>query len=403
MNVLQKFLRYVRIDTPSNPENDSVTPSTACQFDLANVLVKELHAMGVENAEVDERCYVYASIPANCKAKTAIGFIAHLDVVCEVKGDGVKPQIHKNYQGQDIVLPAGNTLSPKEFPALLQYVGQDIVTSDGSTILGADDKAGVAEIMALAQYLCEHPEVKHGKIGIAFTPDEEIGMGASGFNVQKFGCDFAYTVDGGELSEFSYETFNAAAFDITVGGCNIHPGSAKGKMVNAILLANEWISALPADQRPETTEGREGFYFVHGVKGSVETCKITGILRDHDRALFEKRKRFIADLTKRFNERYHGAFTLNLRDQYYNCAEVIKPHYHLVENALAAMRAQGITPQIVPIRGGTDGSGLSFKGLPCPNLCTGGHNAHGAREFISAQSLFTVVEILKEIVSAYAK
>ena len=372
-NVEEKFLRYVQVDTPSCEDNFDVTPSTECQKNLADMLCKELRALGLE-AEVTEHAYVYSCIPANCEAKYSIGFIAHLDTVSEPSGVGVKP-----------------------------VVRDGIITSDGTTVLGADDKAGVAEIMALAEYLVNHPEVRHGKIGIAFTPDEEIGHGAKLFDVKKFGCDFAYTVDGEELGEISYETFNGACFDLEISGVNIHPGQAKGKMINAVTVANEFISALPASERPETTEGREGYYFIPEIAGGVEKCAVHGIIRDHDRAAFERRKNFVAGVAAELNEKYGGRVKLSMRDQYYNCAEVILPHKHLIENAKAAMEAEGVEPLVFPIRGGTDGSSLSFMGLPCPNLCTGGHNAHGLNEFIPVQSMRKVVEILKGIVRAYAK
>ncbi len=402
MDVLQRFLRYVKVDTPSNPDNDGVIPSSDCQFDLANKLVRELNDMGL-SAELDENCYVYASIPANCEGARAIGLIAHMDVVSMPKGYGVNPQVFKAYDGGNIVLPSGAVISPNEFPELKDYVGQDIVTSDGTTILGADDKAGIAEIMTVARYICDHPEFKHGKVGIAFTPDEEIGSGACKFDVKKFGCDFAYTVDGEQIGEISYETFNAASFDIKITGNNIHPGSAKGKMVNAVIIANEFISALPQSERPETTEGREGFYFVSSIEGGVESCNVSGIIRDHDRAVFEARKSLVKGIADKLNGIYGGRITLEIRDQYRNCAEIIKPHYHLVENVANAMKKEGVEPIIFPVRGGTDGSGLSFMGLPCPNICTGGHNAHSVCEYIPVQSMEKVVKILLNTLSLYAQ
>ncbi len=401
MDVLNKFLRYVRIDTPSDPENAGVMPSSECQRNLAAMLVKELKAMGVSDAATDENGYVYAHIPANCDG-AAIGLIAHMDVVCSPEGSGVKPQVIKAYDGGDIVLPSGISIKKEDFPVLENYRGQDIVTSDGTTVLGADDKAGIAEIMTVAQYICGHPGFRHGKIGIAFTPDEEIGNGASRFDVARFGCDYAYTVDGEELGEISYETFNAAAFEITAEGCNIHPGAAKGKMINAVIAAEEIIAAFPADERPENTEGRQGFYFIDAVNGNVEQCRISGIIRDHDREKFEERKRTAADIAARFNEKY-GGVRIRLRDQYYNCADVIKRDYHLVENVEKAMKKHGVTPKVFPVRGGTDGSGLSFKGLPCPNICTGGHNAHSLREFIPVQSMEKVTGILLSVLSEYAE
>ena len=370
--VEDKFLRYVQVDTPSNEDNFNNTPSTDCQRNLAVMLAGELKALGLK-AVVTENCYVYSQIDANCQSKYSIGFIAHLDVVASPKGYGVKPQISGG-----------------------------VITSDGTTILGADDKAGVAEIMALAEYLVNNPQIKHGKIGIAFTPDEEIGHGAKLFDVKQFGCDFAYTVDGEELGEISYETFNGACFDIEITGRNIHPGQAKGVMVNAIVLANEFINLLPADERPETTEGREGYYFITDISGGVESCTIHGIIREHDKALFAKRKAFVEGVVESLNEKYNGRFALKMRDQYYNCAEVITPHMHLVENAVAAMEEVGVQPKIFPIRGGTDGSSLSFMGLPCPNICTGGLNAHGLDECIEIEDMHKVVQILLGIVKRYA-
>lgn len=371
--VEEKFLRYVRVDTPSDEDNFDNTPSTECQWGLAKMLCAELRALGLE-AEISDNAYVYSCIPANCVAKTAIGFIAHMDVVAQPKGYGVTP-----------------------------VVKDGVITSDGTTILGADDKAGVAEIMALAEYLVAHPEIKHGKIGLAFTPDEEIGHGAKLFDVAKFGCDFAYTVDGEQLGEISYETFNGAAFELEITGRNIHPGQAKGIMVNALILANEFINSLPADQRPETTEGREGYYFVTDIEGGVEKCVLHGIIREHDKKLFGERKAFVEGVVAALNEKYGGRITLKMRDQYYNCAEVIAPHMHLVENAKSAMIAEGVQPLVFPIRGGTDGSSLSFMGLPCPNICTGGLNAHGLDERIAIEDMHKVVKILLGIVEAYAK
>lgn len=372
-NVEEKFLRYVRIDTPSREENFANTPSSECQFALAQTLCKELKALGLQ-AEVTEHAYVYSHIPANCKAQYSIGFIAHLDVVETPRGEGVNPK-----------------------------VSDGVITSDGTTILGADDKAGIAEIMSLAEYLVTHPEIKHGRIGIAFTPDEEIGHGAKLFDVKKFGCDFAYTVDGEELGEISYETFNGASFVLEAKGVNIHPGQAKGKMINAVIIAQEFLNALPENERPETTEGREGYYFVSDIRGGVESCTVRGIIRDHDRKKFEERKSFVKAVADKLNGQYGGRVTLSMRDQYYNCAEVIAPHMHLVENAKSAMLKEGVRPLIFPIRGGTDGSSLSFMGLPCPNICTGGRNAHGLNERIRIDDMQKVVKILLGIVKSYAE
>lgn len=400
-SVESRFLRYVRVDTPSDENNFDVTPSTPCQHDLARLLCEELKGLGLE-AEVTENAYVYSHIPANCEGATAIGFIAHLDVVSKPKGYGVNPMVHRNYRGGDIVLPSG-VISPERFPELNGYTGKDVITSDGTTVLGADDKAGVAEIMTLAEYLVNHPEIKHGRIGIAFTPDEEIGHGAALFDVEKFGCQFAYTVDGEELGEISYETFNGASFEIEVTGVNIHPGQAKGRMINAVAIANDIMSEFPASERPETTEGREGYYFIMSVEGGVEKCVLHGIIRDHDAKKFEERKAFALAVAQKYNKMHGDRVKISLKEQYRNCAEVIAPHMHLVENVQAAMRAEGVEPITQPIRGGTDGSQLSYMGLPCPNICTGGRNAHGLNEFIAVQDMQKVVGILKRIVAAYAK
>ena len=403
-SVESRFLRYVRVDTPSAEDNFDETPSSECQFALANMLCEELKAMGLK-AEVTPNAYVYSHIPANCKDRQSMGFIAHLDVVEKPCGKGVNPIVHKNYSGGDICLSPGK-ISPADFPALGTLTGHDIITSDGTTVLGADDKAGVAEIMSLAEHLISHPEIKHGRIGIAFTPDEEIGHGARLFDVKKFGCDFAYTVDGEELGEISYETFNGACFDAEITGVNIHPGQAKGKMINAVAVANEFINALPAGERPETTEGREGYYFISEIAGGVEKCSLHGIVRDHDREKFEERKRLVARVADELNKKYAaggGSVTLIMRDQYYNCAEVILPHIGIVENVRKAMEEAGVTPVTLPVRGGTDGSCLSFMGLPCPNICTAGHNAHGLNEFISINQMRKVVEILIGIVGRGGK
>lgn len=369
-----KFLRYVRVDTPGDEGNFANTPSTECQKNLANLLCEELKELGLE-AEATENAYVYSHIPANCATKYSIGFIAHIDVVAAPKGYGVNPIVH----------------------------GDGEITSDGTTVLGADDKAGVAEIMAFAEYLVTHPEIKHGRVGIAFTPDEEIGHGARLFDVKKFGCDFAYTVDGEEMGELSYETFNAAAFTATFKGVNIHPGQAKGKLVNAVTMASEFISLFPESERPETTEGREGFYFFTGIEGGVEECVVRGIVRDHDRAAFGRRKDSVLKAAAEINGRYGDRLKLEMRDQYYNCAQVIEPHRHLIENAKAAMEEEGVSPLIFPIRGGTDGSSLSFMGLPCPNICTGGRNAHSTLETVNIADMNKVVKILLRIVQKYAK
>ncbi len=400
-DVLTKFLKYVKVDTPSDENNGGVTPSTPCQLNLAKLLYDELRALGLQ-ARLTEHGYVYAKIPANAPAKAAVGFIAHIDVVDQPKGLGVRPQVIR-YAGGDLEIGNDARVTPSDCPALNNYTGMDIVTSDGSTILGADDKAGVAEIMQMAEYAVNNPRFRHGDIGIAFTPDEEIGHGAKLFDVKAFGCDFAYTVDGEEIGELSYETFNGAAFSFEIEGKNIHPGSAKGKMINAVILANEIIARLPAGERPETTEGREGYYFVNDIAGNVEKCAFSGIIRDHDSAKFEERKAFVKGLAEEFARAYPGRIKFDMHDQYYNCARVIEPVMHIVDAAADAMRAEGIVPRIEPTRGGTDGSSLSFMGLPCPNIATGGHNAHGRNEFIPVPCMEKTVKILLNIISQYVE
>ncbi|MGN0817546.1 MAG: peptidase T [Candidatus Coproplasma sp.] len=399
--VEEKFLRYVKIDTPSNEENYSVTPSTECQHALAKVLYDELRSLGIK-AKITPNAYVYGEIEANCPATAAVGFIAHIDVVDKPKGFGVNPQVHE-YVGGDLYVGNGVKITLSDCPGLANYVGQKIITSDGTTILGADDKAGVAEIMALAEYLATNPQVKHGKVCVAFTPDEEIGHGAKLFDVAGFGCDFAFTVDGEELGELCYETFNGAAFCFEIEGVNIHPGQAKGKMINAVAVANEIFNRFPAEERPENTEGREGYYFFNEIRGDVEKCVLSGIIRDHDRSIFNARKEYVKEVAKEYSSRYGGRVKLTLKDQYYNCAEVIAPHAHIIDNAVKAMEKEGVTPIISPIRGGTDGSSLSFMGLPCPNICTGGHNAHGKNEFVPVGSMNTIVRMLLNIVYSYVK
>ena len=400
-DVLSKFLRYVKVDTPSDENNFDVTPSTPCQLDLAKMLYGELKALGIDT-KMTEHGYVYAKIPANAPVTAAVGFIAHIDVVSEPKGFGVQPKIIK-YTGGDVIVGNGAEIRMTDCPALKNYIGMDIVTSDGSTILGADDKAGVAEIMAMAEYVVNHPEFRHGDIGIAFTPDEEIGHGAKLFDVQGFGCDFAYTVDGEEIGELSYETFNGAAFTFEIEGKNIHPGTAKGKMINAVTVGAELIARFPADERPETTEGREGYYFINEITGGVEKCVISGIIRDHDSARFAARKAFAQATADDFSAKYPGRIKFSLHDQYYNCATVIEPVMHIVEAAADAMRAAGVEPRIEATRGGTDGSSLSFMGLPCPNIATGGHNAHGRNEFIPVPCMEKTVNIILGIISRFLK
>lgn len=402
MSITDRFLRYIQIPTPSNDESSSY-PSNPDELILAEVLLKELKGMGVEDACI-RNGVLYASIPANTPAKTSIGFIAHMDTVSEPGEKQVRPQICENYSGG--LIKAGRKGDPiyvRDFPALKEYKGDTIIYSDGTSILGADDKAGVAEIMQMAEYVCTHPDFQHGKIGIAFTSDEELGRGTETFDVQRFGCDYGYTVDGEEAGEISYETFNAAAFTFTITGRNCHPGSAKGVMVNAVTIATDIISALPREERPETTSGTEGYFFVNRIEGGVDSVTIEGIIRDHDRETFEDRKAAVRDLARSFNARYPGRILLEVRDEYYNCAQMILPHFHLIRNAEAAMQKAGIQPKIIPVRGGTDGSMLSYKGLPCPNLGTGGLGAHSLNECIPVSAMERTVQVLLSIISAYAQ
>lgn len=418
--VIQKFLRYIAVDTQSS-ETSGAHPSTEKQKELGHMLQAELVAMHAENVVYDEEHnYVYAAIPATCESGEVVGFIAHMDTSPETSGTDVRPQFVCDYDGSDIPLgpavrgsgDAPLVLSPKQFPELLEYQGKTLITTDGSTLLGADDKAGVAEIMAMAEVLLgdieaakaagTEPQYRHGRIAIAFTPDEEIGEGTAVFDLEQFGADVAYTVDGGALGELEYETFNAAAATVTVKGVTVHPGEAKGKMVNAAAIAAEFHCALPADQVPEKTEGREGFFYLCEMKGETEEATLQYIIRDHDRGLFEEKKQLMRDLEARFNEMYGaGVVTVALKDQYYNMREKIDPDYlYLVDRAEAAMRDLGITPRIQPIRGGTDGASLSFKGLPCPNLCAGGHNFHGRFEYVPVESMEKIVELLLHIATA---
>lgn len=402
MSVKERFLKYVQIDTQSDPKTGE-HPSTKKQFNLAHVLVNELHALGVDNAYVDEHCYVYAQIPANADHLPSLGFIAHLDTEPVCSGKDVKPACIR-YDGGEIALGDGVTLSPDEFPILNEYVGQELIVTDGRTLLGADDKAGVAEIMTAVEYLLAHPEIKHGKIGVAFTPDEEIGEGASLFDVKGFACDFAYTVDGEELGELGYETFNAAQAVITLKGKNIHPGAAKGKMVNCALIAGEFLAALPQDEIPAKTEGKEGFYHVCDVKAEVEQGTIELIIRDHDLSTFNARKAYVQTVCKELAKKYgEEAISCAVRDQYYNCLEKIKEHFHLIENARNAFQQAGVPVKEAPVRGGTDGCTLSFMGLPCPNLFTGGLNAHSVREFIPVPSMEKAVEVVINLIKIYGQ
>lgn len=400
MSVKERFISYVQIDTQSDPETGT-HPSTAKQFDLARKLEAELKALGASSVRCDKHCYVYAEIPANAEGLPSLGFIAHMDTEPVCSGKNVKPT-SVLYRGGDIVLANGKVISENEFPVLKNYIGQELIVTDGTTLLGADDKAGVAEIMEAVEQILANPSLRHGKIGIAFTPDEEIGEGASLFDVKGFGCDFAYTVDGEELGELGYETFNAAEAVITLKGKNIHPGAAKGKMVNCALLAGEVLAALPSDETPATTEGREGFYHVESVRAEVESGEIKLIIRDHDMKKFQAKKAHILSIGENLNHKYgSGSAEVKIRDQYFNCIEKIQPHFHLIENARTAFRKEGISPIEAPVRGGTDGCTLSFMGLPCPNLSTGGLNAHSVLEFIPVSAMEKMVKVIINLAEIY--
>ena len=403
--ILDRFLRYVAVDTQSDPESET-QPSAAKELDLLKMLCEELKAMGLE-AELDQYGYVMATIPSNCdKEIPAVGFIAHVDTAPDASGADIKPQIIPNYDGSDIPLKGveGLSLKVSDFPELLDYKGQTIITTDGTTLLGADDKAGVAEIMNAVQYIVEHPEFKHGEIKIGFTPDEEIGRGVVKFDVKKFGARYAYTMDGGAVGELEYENFNAAGATVKIQGRNIHPGYAKGKMLNAILIGMELNALLPVDQRPEYTSGYEGFFHIIGFNGTVESATFSYIIRDHDMALYEQKKAYMQKCVDFINEKYgEGTATVEIKHQYYNMRKEVEPHYHIVEKAKLAMEMEGIVPNIKPIRGGTDGANLSFMGLPCPNIFAGGHNFHGKMEFIPLESMEKASKVILNIVSLYAE
>ena len=403
--ILDRFLRYVAIDTQSD-ENSESQPSAAKELDLLKLLCKELNDMGVE-ATLDEYGYVMGSIPSNIDKKVpAIGFIAHVDTSPDASGKDVKPQIIKDYDGGDIELKGvpGLFLKPSEFPELLAHKGETIITTDGTTLLGADDKAGVAEIMDAVQYIVEHPEFKHGEIKIGFTPDEEIGRGVVKFDVKRFGADYAYTMDGGEIGELEFENFNAASAKIHIQGRNVHPGYAKDKMKNAILIGMEFNDLLPIGQRPELTEGYDGFFHIISFKGSVEEADFGYIIRDHDRKKFEEKKELIGQCAHFINVKYgEGTATLEVKDQYYNMREQVEPYYFIVEKAVKAMEMAGIKPKIQPIRGGTDGANLSFKGLPCPNIFAGGMNFHGKMEFAPLENIEKASEVVLNIIKLFAE
>ena len=404
--ILDRFLRYVAVDTQSNEESES-QPSASKELDLLRILKDELVALGVQ-AELDAYGYVFAKIPASegCENAPAIGFIAHVDTAPDASGADVKPQIIPDYDGSPIALKGvpGLFLDPAEFPELLAHKGETIVTTDGTTLLGADDKAGVAEIMDAVQYICAHPEFKHGPLCIGFTPDEEIGRGVVKFDVEKFGAAYAYTMDGGEVGELEFENFNAAAATIRIQGRNVHPGYAKGKMKNAIRIAEEFDSLLPAEQKPEYTQDYEGFFHLIGFTGTVEEACVTYIIRDHDLALYEERKEVVRRCAEFINAKYgEGTAVAEIRHQYYNMRKQVEPHYHIVEKAVKAMEMAGIKPHIQPIRGGTDGANLSFKGLPCPNIFAGGLNFHGKMEWVPVESMEKASAVILNIVKLFAE
>lgn len=399
--VKDRFIKYIKINTISDRDSETC-PSSSFQFDLARVLESELREMGMQEVSLDNNCYLMATLPANTdKELPVIGFIAHLDTSPDMSGENVDPQIISNYDGGEILLNRALNIrmSPAEFPELVKYTGQELITTDGTTLLGADDKAGVAAIMSAMEYLVTHPEIKHGKVRIGFTPDEEIGRGADLFDVAKFGAEYAYTIDGGELGELEYETFNAAQAVVTIHGRNVHPGVAKNKMINSVLMGMEFNAMLPVNERPEYTEGREGFIHLFMVSGTVESTKMVYIIRDHDRALLEKRKQYLMDAATLLNHRLgEGHVDLEIKDQYYNMREQIEPVFQIVETAREAILSLGIEPIIVPVRGGTDGSRLSYMGLPTPNIFTGGLYAHGKYEILPTRSLERSLDVILRII-----
>ena len=403
--VTDKFLRYISVETTSD-ENGITHPSSLKELDLSRMLVEEMKKMGIADASLDENGYVMGTIPANIDRKVPVlGFIAHVDTSPDASGKDVKPQFIRNYAGSDIPLKGvpGLALRVADFPEMLDYKGQTLITTDGTTLLGADDKAGVAEIMTAAEYLLTHPEVKHGTIKIGFTPDEEIGCGVDFFDVAKFGAEYAYTMDGGAVGELEYENFNAAGVKIHIQGRNIHPGYAKGKMVNAMHVGMELNALLPAAQRPEYTQDYEGFFHLTGFNGTVEEASMSYIIRDHDRALFEQKKALMQDAVSFINKKYGDIVTLEMKDQYYNMREMVEPHFHVIEKAVKAMEMAGIQPKVQPIRGGTDGARLSFMGLPCPNIFAGGHNFHGKMEFVPVESMEKATQVILNLVNLYAE
>ncbi len=405
MNVVDRFLQYVKFDTQSD-ELTNLTPSTPGQMIFARELEKELREMGLSNISLDDNGYLMATLPANIDRKVpTVGFIAHLDTSPDMSGRHVSPRIVENYDGNDITLNEAQNiiLSPKDFPELLNYKGQDLIVTDGTTLLGADDKAGIAEIITAVDYLKHHPEIKHGDIRIAFNPDEEIGQGAHKFDVERFGADWAYTMDGGEIGEMEYENFNAAVAKVTFKGRNVHPGYAKHKMLNSIRVANQFVIMLPRWETPEHTEGYEGFYHLVSIEGTVEQTVLTYIIRDHDRDRFERRKKELEHLTRKINNEFPGCASIEIKDQYYNMREKIEPVMHIIDTAVKAMEEAGVKPEVRPIRGGTDGAQLSFKGLPCPNIFAGGLNFHGRFEFVPIPSMEKATDVIVQIAKLVAE
>ena len=403
--ITERFIKYISIDTQSDEENEDF-PSTEKQWDLAKVLVEDLNAIGMQDVTLDENCYVMATLPSNVDHDVpVIGFISHIDTSPDYSGTNVNPQIHKNYDGSDIILNSEDNivLSPDYFEDMLLYKGQTLITTDGTTLLGADDKAGITEIMTAMEYLIEHPEIKHGKIRIAFTPDEEVGKGAHMFDVEKFGAEWAYTMDGSQVGELEYENFNAAGAKVVVNGKIVHPGYAKGKMINSMLIANEFIAALPKNEIPQETEGYEGFFHLTAMKGEVEKTELQYIIRDHDMKLFEKRKSDFQNAANTINKKLgDDTIQVEIKDQYYNMREKVEPVMHIVDIAEEAMKDLGIKPLIKAIRGGTDGSQLSYKGLPCPNIFAGGHNFHGRYEYVPVESMQKATDVIVKIVEKTA-
>ena len=399
-HIIDRFFKYIKVDTQSDPNNEAF-PSTEKQWDLAKILVDDLKSIGMKDVTLDDNCYIMATLPSNVSHKVpTIGFIAHIDTSPDYSGTNVNPQIHKNYDGKDIVLNKKDNvvLSPDYFEDLLLYKGQTLITTDGTTLLGADDKAGITEIVTAMEYLIKHPEIKHGKIRIAFTPDEEVGKGAHKFDVEKFGAEWAYTMDGSLVGELEYENFNAAGAKVTVNGKIVHPGYAKGKMINSMLIANEFIASLPKNEIPQETEGYEGFFHLYGMKGAVEKTELQYIIRDHDMKLFKKRKEDFQQAANSINKKLgNDLIEVELKDQYYNMREKVEPVMHIVDIAEEAMKDLGIKPIIKAIRGGTDGSQLSYKGLPCPNIFAGGLNFHGRYEYVPVESMQKAIDVIVKI------